>query len=48
MDKICGIYKITSPSSKIYIGQSKNISKRYKTYKKYNEPKQRRNLKRKE
>lgn len=42
MDKICGIYKITSPSDKIYIGQSKDITKRYKTYRKYNEPKQRR------
>lgn len=42
MDKICGIYKITSPSGKVYIGQSRDISKRYKTYKKYNEPKQRR------
>ena len=25
MEKICGIYKITSPSGKIYIGQSNNI-----------------------
>lgn len=25
---ICGIYKITSPSDKIYIGQSKNINRR--------------------
>lgn len=28
-----GIYKITSPSGKIYIGQSINIEKRFKTYK---------------
>jgi group I intron endonuclease len=27
-----GIYKITSPSGKIYIGQSKNIEKRFKAY----------------
>ncbi len=33
MDKICGIYKITSPSNKIYIGQSKNINKRFLKYK---------------
>jgi group I intron endonuclease len=28
MNKICGIYKITSPSGGIYIGQSKNIINR--------------------
>lgn len=28
-----GIYKITSPSGKIYIGQSRNISKRWNNYK---------------
>ena len=28
-----GIYKITSPSGKIYIGQSWNIEKRFKSYK---------------
>jgi len=28
-----GIYKITSPSDKIYIGQSINIQKRFKQYK---------------
>lgn len=28
MNKICGIYKITSPSGKIYIGQSNNIFRR--------------------
>lgn len=32
MDKICGIYKITSPSNKIYIGQSVNIYKRWAKY----------------
>lgn len=26
--KICGIYKITSPSGKIYIGQSIDIKRR--------------------
>lgn len=30
--KICGIYKITSPSGKIYIGQSKDIKKRWSQY----------------
>ena len=30
--KKCGIYKITSPSGKIYIGQSVNIDRRFKTY----------------
>jgi group I intron endonuclease len=30
---ICGIYKITSPSGKIYIGQSMNINKRWNIYK---------------
>lgn len=32
----CGIYKITSPSKKIYIGQSINIEKRTKYYKSLN------------
>lgn len=31
--KICGIYKITSPSGRIYIGQSLNIQLRYNNYK---------------
>jgi len=31
---ICGIYKITSPTNKIYIGQSYNIRGRYIRYKK--------------
>lgn len=33
MKNICGIYKITSPSKKIYIGQSRNICKRKSYYK---------------
>lgn len=33
MKKICGIYKITSPSGKIYIGQSNNIKNRVSFYK---------------
>lgn len=28
-----GIYKITSPSNRVYIGQSKNIKERFSTYK---------------
>ncbi len=30
-----GIYKITSPTKRVYIGQSKNIKKRFTTYKRY-------------
>lgn len=30
--EICGIYKITSPSNRVYIGQSENIHKRWKGY----------------
>jgi group I intron endonuclease len=33
MNKICGIYKITSPSKYVYIGQSFDIEKRFKYYK---------------
>lgn len=33
MEKICGIYKITNPSKKIYIGQSIDIYKRWNDYK---------------
>lgn len=33
MDKTCGIYKITSPSGKVYIGQSRNVLKRFREYK---------------
>lgn len=43
-----GIYKITSPKGKIYIGQSRNIEKRLDTYKKkgaYSQPKLDRSLK---
>lgn len=32
MDKNCGIYKITSPSGNIYIGQSVNIKRRWRDY----------------
>jgi group I intron endonuclease len=32
MDKICGIYKITSPSGKVYIGQSRDVLKRKNDY----------------
>ena len=31
-NKICGIYKITSPSNRIYIGQSTNIQRRFTSY----------------
>ena len=31
-----GIYKITSPSKRVYIGQSVNIEKRFESYKKMN------------
>jgi group I intron endonuclease len=33
MNKICGIYKITSPTGKIYIGQSIDLNKRKAYYK---------------
>ena len=32
MNKICGIYKITSPTNKIYIGQSIDIMRRFRQY----------------
>ena len=32
MEKLIGIYKITSPSERVYIGQSIDIHKRWKTY----------------
>ena len=35
MSNVCGIYKITSPLGRIYIGQSRNIFKRWNIYKKY-------------
>jgi group I intron endonuclease len=34
MNKNCGIYKITSPTGKIYIGQSENIKMRWYKYSK--------------
>jgi len=33
MEKICGIYKIISPTGRIYIGQGVNIRKRFRDYK---------------
>ncbi len=33
MSKICGIYKITSPTGRVYIGQSIDIKKRMEDYK---------------
>lgn len=33
MGKVCGIYKITSPTKKVYVGQSINIKKRWENYK---------------
>lgn len=34
MDKLVGIYKITSPKNHVYIGQSIDIERRFKVYKK--------------
>jgi len=34
MEKIIGIYKITSPSGRIYVGQSRDIKTRFNRYKK--------------
>lgn len=39
MSKICGIYKITSPSGKVYIGQSVDIKRRFISYKTLNKSK---------
>jgi group I intron endonuclease len=36
-EKICGIYKITSPTKRVYIGQSKDIKSRWKSYKRKNQ-----------
>jgi group I intron endonuclease len=33
MEKIVGIYKITSPNGRVYIGQSVNVLKRFRQYK---------------
>lgn len=38
----CGVYKITSPSNRIYIGQAVNVEKRWRTYKKIDCKSQRR------
>lgn len=40
MNKNCGIYKITSPTGRVYIGQSVDIYKRWRKYKSINCPKQ--------
>jgi len=40
MNKVCGIYKITSPTNKVYIGQSTNILFRFGAYKRLNCKKQ--------
>jgi hypothetical protein len=34
--EICGIYKITSPSKKVYIGQSVDIYERWQKYQNLN------------
>lgn len=36
--KICGIYKISFPNNKVYIGQSVDIYKRYKEHYRYSHP----------
>jgi group I intron endonuclease len=41
MEKVIGIYKITSPSGKVYIGQSWNIIQRWKAYRSSQNNKQR-------
>lgn len=35
LNKNCGIYKITSPTGRVYIGQSRDIRDRWISYKKY-------------
>ena len=35
-DLLCGIYKITSPSGRVYVGQSKDIESRWVSYRKGN------------
>jgi len=42
--KICGIYKITSPSGRVYIGESENITTRWKDYNNLNNCKSQRRL----
>ena len=39
MKIISGIYKLTSPSGKCYIGQSKNIYQRFRDHKRANKHK---------
>jgi hypothetical protein len=36
MDKICGVYKITAPSGKVYIGESEDIVRRFNAHKNSN------------
>lgn len=36
MENICGIYRITSPSGRVYIGQAEEIPARWATYKQLN------------
>ena len=38
---LCGIYKITNPTEKIYIGQSKNFNERFSDYRRGRCPQQR-------
>ena len=40
-EQLCGIYRITSPVGKIYIGQSKNFEKRFSDYRRGRCPQQR-------
>ena len=39
MDRVtnCGIYKITSPKGRIYIGQAVDLKRRFKEYEKFND-----------
>ncbi len=39
VNKNCGIYKITSPTGRVYIGQSVNIKERFRTHRKPNKGK---------
>ena len=40
----CGIYKITSPTGRVYIGQSVNIERRFSEYRRPDGPKKQRRL----
>ena len=44
MDIICGIYKITSPTERVYIGESKDINLRWKSYRGINNSKNQKKL----